>query len=95
MASAEDISVFFDTDEFAVNATLDHVEVRVIFDNGFTQGSVGLSGMSSSQPSMTLASAQVPANPVGLGASVNGSEYLVAAHEPDGTGLSRLILETA
>jgi hypothetical protein len=51
--------------------------------------------MASSQPALTLSTADVPATPVGVSVVVGGASYLVAAHEPDGTGVSRLLLESA
>lgn len=66
-----------------------------IFDDGYALGSVGPLGMSSSQPSVAVPSAQVPAQPVGKAITVNGVAYLVAAVEPDGVGSTRLLLEAA
>ncbi|MEN9438321.1 MAG: hypothetical protein RIR09_2976 [Pseudomonadota bacterium] len=69
--------------------------VDAIFDNGNTLGNVGIMGMASTQPVLNLASADVPSNPVGAAVLVGSASYLVAAHEPDGTGISRLLLESA
>lgn len=93
MPFAEDLSAFLSTDEFATLATLDGAEVRCIFDNGSALAQVGVAGMMSTQPSMTLPTADVPAEVVGLPAVVNGASYLVAEHQPDGTGVSVLLLE--
>lgn len=76
-------------------ATLAGVEVAGIFDNGYTLGSVGAYGMASTQPTLTLSTANVPSAPEGQAAVVNGVAYVVASHEPDGTGVSRLLLELA
>ena len=70
-------------------------DVAAVFDNGYALGSVGTYGMASTQPMLTLATASVPATPVGATAVVNGATYTVAAHEPDGTGISRLMLEAS
>ena len=70
------------------------VPVRAVFDNAAMQASSGPYGMASTQPLITLPTAQVPANPVGSSVVVGGNAYLVAAHEPDGTGISRLWLES-
>ena len=106
----ENTAAFFT--DFGQSATVGGVVVSGIFDNGFSLGSVGAMGMASSQPMLTLATANVPANPVGSSVVV-GSRlayvstdyaapgyvpgpayyYLVGAHEPDGTGMSRLLLE--
>lgn len=92
----EDLSAFFDTTTgFAQAATLDGVAVAGIFDNGYALGQVGPYGMAGTQPTLTLPTAQVTGDPVGQTCVVGGASYLVAAHEPDGTGISRLVLETA
>ncbi len=93
---AEDTSAYFDTTcGFAQTATVGGASVAVIFDNANALGSVGPFGMASTQPSITLPTTQVPATPVGTTVVVGGGTYLVAAHEPDGTGISRLLLESA
>ena len=51
--------------------------------------------MASSQPTLTLRTADVPANPIGTTAVVGATTWLVAAHEPDGTGVSLLQLEAS
>lgn len=92
----EDLTAFFDTTTgFAQAATVGGASVGVIFDNGYALGNVGMIGMASSQPSITLPTAQVPATPVGTTVIVNATTYQVAAHEPDGTGISRLVLEAS
>lgn len=91
----EDLSTFFSAAEFASAVTLNGVPVTGIFDNANALGSVGPYGMASTQPTLTLPTTSVPANPVGLSAVVGAVTYLVAAHEPDGTGVSRLLLEAA
>lgn len=75
--------------------TVNGVGVTAIFDNGYALGNVGMLGMASTQPAIRLATTDVPANPVGMAVVVNAVTYLVAAHEPDGTGDSRLLLELA
>jgi len=69
--------------------------VAAVFDNGYAAASVGPYGMASTQPMLTLATADVPATPVGAAVVVGSTAYVVAAHEPDGTGISRLVLEVA
>jgi len=92
---AEDLSAFMNTSEFATTVTLNGVSTAAIFDAAYALGSVGTFGMASSQPVLTLATADVPANPAGLSVVANGASYVVSGHEPDGTGISRLILEKA
>ena len=68
--------------------------VQAVFDNGFSLGAVGI-GMAGTQPTLRLRTADVAADPVGQAVSVNAVAYTVAAHEPDGTGVSVLMLERA
>ena len=90
---AEDLNTFLA--DFGVACTVGGSSVQAIFDNGYSLGNVGVVGVASSQPSLTLPTANVPANPVGSAAVVASVNYLVAAHEPDGTGMSLLLLEAA
>jgi len=88
----EDLAPFFA--DFAVACTVNGAAVRGIFDNGFALGAVGI-GMAGTQPTLRLRTADVTADPVGQAVSVNAVAYTVAAHEPDGTGISVLMLERA
>lgn len=96
----ENLAAFFGDFGPAVNgepvsATVGGASVSAIFDAAYSLGSVGPIGMASAQPMLTLATAQVPANPVGTAVVVGSTNYTVGAHEPDGTGISRLMLEAA
>lgn len=90
---AEDVSTYFDTTTgFAQTATLAGQSVAGIFDNPATLGAVGPFGIASTQPTLLLPTAQAGADPVGATCVVGGTSYTVVAHEPDGTGISRLVL---
>lgn len=95
MAFTEDLAPFFSVSDFAVNATLDGVAVRGVFNNSYELGSAGPIGMAGTQPTLTLPTASVPASPVGKACVVGATSYVVGAHEPDGTGVSVLLLERA
>lgn len=86
---------FFNTAEFAVTGVLDGAAVVGILDKGYALGAVGMVGMAGSQPVFTLSTAQVDGDPVGKTLTVGTESYVVAAHEPDGTGVSRLLLEVS
>lgn len=73
-------------------ATVDGNPVDVIFDGAYVTSDVGM-GMANARPAITLATSDVPATPNGKPVIVNGVTYAIAAHEPDGTGVSVLLLE--
>jgi hypothetical protein len=87
----ENTAAFFA--DFGQSATVGGVVVSAIFDAAYALGNAGPLGMASSQPMLTLATSAVPADPVGTSVVVAGTTYTVGAHEPDGTGMSRLMLE--
>jgi hypothetical protein len=98
MAFEEDLSLFLSADEFAVpaQAVTRHSEVvqfQVIFDNGYTGGLVDR--FESAQPQAQARSADVADLTHGCAFSVNGVDYLVAGLQPDGTGMTTVLLELA
>ena len=93
MAMVEDLTAFFQTADFAVNATLAGSPVRGIFDLAYQLQDMA-SGVMSSAPVLTLASANVPANVVGASVVVGGVTYKVVEPMPNGTGITVLRLRT-
>lgn len=91
MPFAEDLTAFFNTDEFAVQTTLAGVAVCGIFDSAYLLEDMS-SGVAAFAPVLTLASADVPASPAGALVVVGGVTYKVAEAMPDGTGVTRLRL---
>jgi hypothetical protein len=87
MAMVEDFTAFFQTSEFAVDATLAGLQVRAIFDAEYQLQDLA-SGIMSSAPVLTLASADVPANVVGASVVVSAVVYKVIETMPDGTGIT-------
>lgn len=81
--------------DFGQAVTVDGASVRAIFDAAYAAGSVGAAGMAGVGPVLTLKTADVPASPVGKAAVVGATNYVVAEHQPDGTGVSLLLLEAA
>lgn len=81
------------------NAMLQGVPVSGLFDNGYATGNVGQFGMASTQSMFTLATALVPADVIGLtltvGDALDQVGYKVVEHQPNGTGISALLLERA
>ncbi len=89
----ENFAPFFQ--DFGITCTVAGVQKRAIFDNGLRLGSAGLAGVASTGPTLTIPTSELSADPVGQAVVANSVNYLVAAHEPDGTGLSLLLLERA
>ena len=93
MAVIDDISAY--TQAFGVSLTLGAATVRAIVDKGYSGAQVGIAGMATTQPMLTLGTADVPEPVVGVSVTVDSVPYVVAEHRPDGTGLSVLLLEAA
>jgi hypothetical protein len=93
----DDLTPFFVPGEFAgVGDTLDGQPVAGIFDREFVSTDDGI-GMATSRPAYLLPTSEVPAAPeeMILVIAKTGARFIVAAHEPDGTGVTMLILEKA
>jgi hypothetical protein len=90
---AEALSAFFSPSEMADSVTVNGASVSAIFNNGYSAGNVGGMGIASTQPTLTLATSDVPTNSVGLSVVARGVSYTIAEHQPDGTGVSTLYLE--
>ncbi len=96
---AEDITAFFSQADFACVATIDDdfdgIQVTGIFDAAYANATVGPYGMASTQPVLTVPTGNLPEEYMGRICTINTVDYKIVAHEPDGTGISRLILELA
>lgn len=72
-------------------ATVSGNSVLGIFDEAYTDP-MGIAG---SSPALTVKSADIPALAFGAAVVVNSINYTVASIQPDGTGITRLILQEA
>lgn len=68
--------------------------IQGIFDDGFVVGPVGV-GMAGSQPVFTTGSQLLPDDPTGKTLVRDGVSYTIAVTEPDGAGMTKLVLELA
>lgn len=84
---------FFNAQHFAQEAVLGEVAVLGIFDDASAVGDVGELGMATTHPTLLLPSAQVPAAVRGMQVQVAGQHFTVEDAQPDGTGMTLLILE--
>lgn len=78
-----------------VVATVGGVQHAGLFESGYALGAVGPAGIATTQPTLTLPTSALVGEVVGQEVTIGAAAYIVAAHEPDGTGLSRLLLEVA
>ena len=77
-------------------AAINGVPVQGLFQNAHSFQHYGDQiGYESAAPILTVPTTAVPSPAVGAEVSIGTADYLVLAHEPDGNGLSRLILEPA
>ena len=92
----EDLSVFFNIAEHAIEASIDGVfDVRGIFSEAYGTAGMG-NGVATTVPTFLLETNQVPAQPVDRQIIVNDVVYLIRGVEPDETGrASLLVLEHA
>jgi len=93
MSPLEDLDVFFSASEFATTATLAGVEILGIFESAYALASVGPAGMASENPVFTTKTSLLGNDVVGQEILIGETQYTVAEHQPDGTGLSLLVLE--
>lgn len=93
--SDADRLAFFDTDDFAVNATIEGVDVPGIFDDAY----IDPLGIASTEPMFHCRTSDLaaitPAVARDTAATINGTGYTVQNIEPDGTGMTLLKLNEA
>lgn len=97
--SAADLAAFFDTDDFGVSATYTRgatpSTVTGIFDREYVAADVAEVAFASTEPMFTLRSTQVPSGAIpGDTLTVSGTAFVIRNIEPDGTGVTRLRLES-
>lgn len=89
-----DLSPFFVPGEFCAETgdKLDGQNVTGIFEAAWVSNGGG-AGMSDSRPVYFLPTAMVPTSSHGKVLEVAAGRHIVVDHQPDGTGLSMLLLE--
>ena len=86
----EDIAAFLATEEFATLATIGAATVPGIFDNAYQDV---LSIVPGSQMIFLCATAKVASVVVGDSVTIDSTAYRIAEIQPDGTGMTRLLLK--
>jgi len=74
-------------------ATINAVEIDVIFDNEYEVADSGFSGFAALSPAIHCSAADVTGVVVGTSVSVDGDAYFVADIQPDGDGGITLVLK--
>jgi hypothetical protein len=97
--SADDRAVFFNADDFGVAASFtpsggSASTVNGIIRNVYFEAEAGGNvGVSMQDPMFICRTADVPSVAEGDALSVSGTAYTIRVVEPDGTGMTRLMLE--
>jgi hypothetical protein len=88
MAFTESLADFFA--DFAVSATVGAASVSVIFDRAHQDAM----GIDATQPAALMRTADVSANAIARNTTlvISGTTYYVQRLQPDGTGLTALLL---
>ena len=89
MSYTEDLAPFLA--DFGVDATVGAAAVRGIFDNAFL-AQLGLVG---TDPLLLCRTSDVASATRGTAVTLPAGSFKVVRKEPDGTGMSRLVLEAA
>ena len=76
------------TRDFGLDATLNGVSVRGIFDAPYADAF----GVGGSAPQLTVLASDAPLVAIGDAVTIGDASYTVAGVEPDGTGVARLTL---
>ena len=96
--TATELEVFFSADDFGVTATYTPLggsasNVKGIFDNEFFEAAVGEVGVAIQQPRFVCRSSDISTAVEGDALIVNSVDYTIRVVQPDGTGVTTLVLE--
>jgi hypothetical protein len=86
--SAADLLALFDLDDFAVEVTLNGSSIRAIVD----YEDVEVMGDYSRWPVLTVRTSDLDSDPHGDTVVLEGTSYTIVNVDPDGTGVSRIVL---
>lgn len=92
MIGDNDFEDFFCTEEFAENAVLNGETVQGIFTNAYAGDSFGQVSIENTSATFILPTKDVPTGVEGMTLTARGVNYFVHRAEPDGTGITTLVL---
>lgn len=92
--TADERAIFFSVDDFGVAATYAGGTVNGIFDNEFFEADAGgMVAVAIQQPRFLCRTADVSAAAEGDAIVINSVDYTIRVVQPDGTGMTTLVLE--
>ncbi len=88
----DDLDIFLDDDEFAVNVIFKSNTIQGIFDNEFIASVEGEIGIESTIPQGQFKTSDVSSAVQGDTMTINSIVYNIIGVQPDGTGMSLVLL---
>ena len=89
----EDFSVFTNTDDFGVVATIGATSLDGVFDNEYIETVMNGIPVAGEHPVFGCAESDLPTYTEGTEIVINSVTYKIRNWQPDGTGWTTLILE--
>lgn len=87
-----DLDVFLNSDEFAVDVTYNAATIQGIFDAEFSSAVEGEVGIESTVPQVLVKTSDVPNVAHNETMTINSVVYSVIGIQPDGTGVTLILL---
>ncbi len=87
-----DLDIFFNDDEFAIEVTYNLVTFNGIYDNAFIEDQQGQIQIETLEPQIMVKTSDVTGLTHGETMTVNSVAYKVKEIQPDGTGITRILL---
>ena len=87
-----DLDIFLDDDEFAVDVIFNSVTIQGIFDNEFIEAVEGEMGIETTVPQCQFKTSDVSTAVHGDTMIINSIDYNIIGIQPDGTGMTLILL---
>ena len=87
-----DLTTFLNSDEFAVEVTYGAATIKGIFDNAFIADTQDGIEVETRVPQVTIKTSDISGLVHGDTLNINATVYNVIGIEPDGTGVTRVLL---
>lgn len=88
----DDLNIFIDEDEFAVDVILNSVTIQGIFDNEFLVAVEGEVGVETTSPQAQFKTTDVSSAVHGDIMTIDSVDYNIIGIQPDGTGMTLILL---